>query len=59
MSFRAWLRATAARRWPTDLGAALDFTVLPLVDLGVQLSYNAVAAGSGQPAFEWMQAAPT
>jgi len=40
----------------TDLGAALDFTVLPLVDLGVQLSYNAVAAGSGQPAFEWMQA---
>ena len=40
----------------TDLGAALDFTVLPLVDLGVQLSYNAVTAGSGRPAFEWMQA---
>jgi len=40
----------------TDLGAALDFTVLPLVDLGVQLSYNAVTASSSEPAFEWMQA---
>jgi hypothetical protein len=40
----------------TDLGAALDFTILPLVDLGVQLSYNAIAAGSGAPAFDWMQA---
>ena len=40
----------------TDLGAALDFTVLPLVDLGVQLSYNAVTASSNEPAFEWMQA---
>jgi len=40
----------------TDLGAALDFTVLPLVDLGVQLSYNAIASGSGEPAFDWMQA---
>ena len=40
----------------TDLGAALDFTILPLVDLGIQLSYNAVAAGSGEPAFDWMQA---
>jgi hypothetical protein len=40
----------------TDLGAALDFTILPLVDLGVQLSYNVVAAGSSEPAFNWMQA---
>ncbi|MEO8177887.1 MAG: hypothetical protein ABI895_03550 [Deltaproteobacteria bacterium] len=40
----------------TDLGAALDFTILPLVDLGIQLSYNAVAAGSGEPAFDWLQA---
>jgi hypothetical protein len=40
----------------TDLGAALDFTVLPLVDLGIQLSYNAIAAGSDEPAFDWMQA---
>jgi len=41
----------------TDLGAALDFTVMPLVDLGVQLSYNVVAAGgANEPAFNWMQA---
>ncbi len=40
----------------TDLGVALDFTLLPLVDFGVQLSYNAVAASSGEPAFEWAEA---
>ena len=39
----------------TDVGAALDFTVLPLVDLGVQLSYNTIAGGSGGPAFDWTQ----
>ena len=40
----------------TDVGAALDFTLLPLVDFGVQLSYNTIAAGSGEPAFDWAQA---
>jgi hypothetical protein len=40
----------------TDLGAALDFTLLPLIDFGVQLSYNTIAASSGEPAFDWMQA---
>ncbi len=39
-----------------DLGAALDFTILPLVDLGVQGSYNIVAAGSDSDAFRWLQA---
>ena len=40
----------------TNLGAALDFTLLPLVDLGVQLSYNSVAGGSASPAFDWVEA---
>jgi len=40
----------------TNIGAALDFTLLPLVDLGVQLSYNSVAGGSDTPAFDWAEA---
>lgn len=39
-----------------DLGLALDFTVLPLVDVGVQGSYNMLAAGDNVDAFEWYQA---
>jgi hypothetical protein len=39
-----------------DLGAALDFTLLPLVDLGVQGSYNVVAGDDDNDAFEWLQA---
>lgn len=39
-----------------DLGAALDFTILPLVDLGVQASYNVVAGDDDDDAFEWLQA---
>lgn len=39
-----------------DLGAALDFTILPLVDLGVQGSYNFMAADDDADAFEWLQA---
>ncbi|MEY4545904.1 MAG: hypothetical protein RL685_2099 [Pseudomonadota bacterium] len=39
----------------TDVGVALDFTVLPLVDLGVQLSYNTIAGGSNSAAFDWTQ----
>jgi hypothetical protein len=39
-----------------DLGAALDFTLLPLVDLGVQASYNAIAGDDDNDAFEWLQA---
>ena len=39
-----------------DLGAALDFTVLPLVDLGIQASYNSILGGETTDAFEWVQA---
>lgn len=39
-----------------DLGAALDFTLLPLVDIGVQGSYNRVAGDDAEDAFEWLQA---
>jgi hypothetical protein len=39
----------------TDLGAALDFTLLPLVDLGLQLSYNSIRGGADTPAFDWAQ----
>lgn len=39
-----------------DLGAALDFTLLPLVDLGIQGSYNIVAGDDDDDAFEWLQA---
>lgn len=39
-----------------DLGAALDFTILPLIDLGVQGSYNFIAGDGDYDAFEWLQA---
>jgi len=39
-----------------DLGAALDFTILPLVDLGIHGSYNVLAGDDDYDAFEWLQA---
>jgi hypothetical protein len=39
-----------------DVGLALDFTVLPLVDIGVQGSYNTIAGDDDDDAFEWLQA---
>jgi hypothetical protein len=39
-----------------DLGAALDLSILPNLDLGLQLSYNVVAGNNEDPAFDWMQA---
>ena len=39
-----------------DLGAALDFTILPLVDLGIQASYNTIAGDDDNDPFEWLQA---
>jgi hypothetical protein len=39
-----------------DLGAALDFTVLPLIDIGIQTSYNTILGSEGSAAFEWVQA---
>jgi hypothetical protein len=39
-----------------DVGAALDFTVLPLVDIGIQGSYNTIAGDDDNEPFEWLQA---
>jgi hypothetical protein len=39
-----------------DLGLALDFTLLPLVDLGVQGSYNVIAGNDNYDSFDWLQA---
>jgi hypothetical protein len=38
-----------------DVGIALDFTVLPLLNLGVHYSYNGVFASDDEPAFDWTQ----
>lgn len=38
-----------------DLGLALDFTILPLVDVGVQGSYNVIAGDDDADAFKWYQ----
>jgi hypothetical protein len=40
----------------TDVGAALDFTILPLVDLGIQGSYNFIGGTDVYEPFEWLQA---
>jgi hypothetical protein len=40
----------------TDVGAALDFTVLPLGDLGIQGSYNFIGGTDVYEPFEWLQA---
>ncbi len=39
-----------------DVGVALDFTLLPLIDIGVQGSYNAISGTSNTDAFRWLQA---
>lgn len=39
-----------------DLGAGLDFTLVPLVDLGVLVSYNALEGDDDRATFEWLQA---
>ena len=38
----------------SDVGAAIDFTVLPLMNLGASFSYNNVAGSNSQPAFDWL-----
>lgn len=38
-----------------DVGLAVDFTVLPLLNLGVHYSYNVVVASDSEPAFDWTQ----
>jgi len=39
-----------------DVGAALDFTILPVVDLGIHGSYNVLAGDDEYEPFEWLQA---
>jgi hypothetical protein len=39
-----------------DAGVALDFTLIPLLDLGVHGSYNVLAGDDDSDAFEWLQA---
>lgn len=39
----------------TELGLALDFTLLPLIDLGVQVSHNAIGKTSDTDPFRWWQ----
>jgi len=36
-----------------DAGVFLDFTLLPLLDIGGHATYNYLAAGSSLPAFDW------
>jgi len=38
-----------------DIGVGLDFTLLPVVDIGIQASYNAIAGNSTYDPFEWWQ----
>jgi hypothetical protein len=38
-----------------DIGLGLDFTLIPLLDLGVHGSYNVLAGGSDSDAFNWLQ----
>src|SRR5690606_27832512 len=40
----------------TDAGLALDFTAIPLINVGIQGSYNNIAGTSSDPAFSWIQA---
>jgi hypothetical protein len=37
-----------------DAGIALDFTILPLIDVGVHGAYNFVSGGDDSDAFEWL-----
>ncbi|MGC4069031.1 MAG: hypothetical protein QM784_31185 [Polyangiaceae bacterium] len=36
-----------------DVGAALDFTLLPIVNLGAHVSYDSLLARSEHSAFDW------
>jgi hypothetical protein len=38
-----------------DVGVALDFTLLPVLDIGVQGSYNAIRGTSSTDPFRWFQ----
>jgi hypothetical protein len=38
-----------------DVGAALDFSVLPMLDVGMQGSYNVVGVELNRSRFDWVQ----
>jgi hypothetical protein len=44
-----------ATDFATDLGLGLDFTLMPLVDLGIVGSYNWVRADTRDNAVDWVQ----
>lgn len=45
----------AATGMAADFGAALDVTVLPMLDVGMQGSYNVVGLESTRSRFDWLQ----
>lgn len=45
----------SATDFATDVGLGLDFTLMPLVDLGVVGSYNWVRANTRDNAVDWLQ----
>ncbi len=45
----------AATGMAGDLGASLDVNVLPMLDVGIQGSYNAVGIDLARARFEWIQ----
>lgn len=45
----------AATGMAADIGASLDVNVLPMLDVGLQGSYNVVGMESARTRFEWVQ----
>lgn len=51
----AWLRGNERRTAPViDAGVALDFTLLPLINLGVHGTYNIIPAVDEDPSRSWV-----
>lgn len=56
----AWLDVERLRPDPSrngfayDLGLFFDFTLLPLIDLGVHAAYNQLGASDDDPAYHWL-----
>jgi hypothetical protein len=56
----AWLDVDLLRPNPSrngfayDLGLFFDFTLLPLLDLGVHAAYNQLSASDDDPAYHWL-----
>jgi hypothetical protein len=45
----------AATGMACDIGASIDMNVLPMLDVGIQGSYNVVGVESARARFEWLQ----